>query len=299
MGLLSADRGDEFLPDPSARRSLMWTRRAIAGAAAGACLPGGDAPRRVVSLNPCLDVILVHIADRTQIAALSHYARDASSSTIADIARTLPFTYESAEEILSLDPDLVLASTHSALATRQALSRLDIAVATYSVPNSVEETLAQITDIAGRVHRHARGEALTTRIRATIDTAARSATRRPIKALVFQSRGLVAGRGTLLDEMMARLGFENVAARYGVAQWGSVPLERVLENPPELLLSAPPSPGAQAYSERLLHHPALASISGRMRRGDFPAACLYCGGPVLLETTQALVAARDAFWAGV
>ncbi|MBI1186619.1 MAG: ABC transporter substrate-binding protein, partial [Alphaproteobacteria bacterium] len=95
----------------------MWTRRAIAGAAAGACLPGGDAPRRVVSLNPCLDVILVHIADRTQIAALSHYARDASSSTIADIARTLPFTYESAEEILSLDPDLVLASTHSALAT--------------------------------------------------------------------------------------------------------------------------------------------------------------------------------------
>ena len=30
------------------------------------------APRRIVSLNACLDAILVHVADRGQIAALSH-----------------------------------------------------------------------------------------------------------------------------------------------------------------------------------------------------------------------------------
>ncbi|HUH09083.1 MAG TPA: ABC transporter substrate-binding protein, partial [Brevundimonas sp.] len=54
-------------------------RQALAGAAA-ALIAGpavaSAAPRRVVSLNACLDAILVHVADRGQIAALSHYARE-------------------------------------------------------------------------------------------------------------------------------------------------------------------------------------------------------------------------------
>lgn len=276
---------------------MMLTRREFASAAAGACVPQGAPARRIVSLNPCLDVILAHVADRGQIAALSHYARDPSSSTIAAVARTLPYTYESAEEIIALNPDLVLASVHSAPATRQALARLNIPVATFAVPNSVAESLAQIETVAGRIDRAARGAALIARIRAAIAEAQRGATRRPIKALVFQPRGLVAGSGTLTDEMLQRLGFENVAARYGVAFWGNVPLESLIADPPELLLSSAPRPGARPYSERLIQHPALARLAHRMRRGVFPEACLYCGGPVLLETTRALVAAREAFWA--
>jgi hypothetical protein len=33
-----------------------------------------------------------------------------------------------------------------------------------------------------------------------------------------------------------------------------------------------------------------------MKRATFPAACLYCGGPVLLKTAPLLAAARDAYW---
>jgi iron complex transport system substrate-binding protein len=93
------------------------------------------APRRVASLNACLDAMLVHLADRSQIAALSHYARDEHSSTVAATAKTLPFTWESAEEIIALEPDLVLASKHSALATRNALKRLHVPVERFAVPN--------------------------------------------------------------------------------------------------------------------------------------------------------------------
>ena len=39
--------------------------------AAPAASPQAE-PRRIVSLNPCLDVILAHVADRSRIAALSH-----------------------------------------------------------------------------------------------------------------------------------------------------------------------------------------------------------------------------------
>lgn len=280
----------------------MITRRALTGAAASACLLGeasaASAPR-VVSLNPCLDTILVHVADRAQIAALSHYAREPQSSTIAAIAQTLPFTYESAEEIVALRPDLVIASVHSGLSTRRALARLGATVATFPVPSTVEESLAQIAEVAARVERPERGAALIARVRAALDEAEHGAKRRPIKTLIFQPGGLVAGRGTLADDLMQRLGFENVAARYGVASWGSAPVESVLADPPELLLSARVAPGAQTWSERMTSHPALARIAHTMRRAEFPEACLYCGGPVLLQSTRALVAAREAFWSGI
>src|SRR5262249_15465667 len=73
----------------------------------------------VVPLNPCLDTILVNVADRDQIAALSPYAQDAHTSSIADIAATLPVVSESAEDVIMLRPDLVLAGFHNSPATRK------------------------------------------------------------------------------------------------------------------------------------------------------------------------------------
>ena len=277
---------------------MSLTRRETFGAALSMALPGTAhaSSRRVVSLNPCLDTILVHVADRAQIAALSHYARDPHGSTIAEIAATLPFTYESAEEIIGLAPDLVLASQHSAVATRNALARLNIEVATFGVPNTVADSLAQIRDVARRVGRPERGAALTARIEAALAASAPPSGHRPIRALVFQARGLAAGEGTLVDEMMRRTGFLNVAARYGIHFWGNVQLERLLADPPDLLLTGPPQPGATTWSERLMSHPALARIGPRMRRAVFPEASLYCGGPVLLQTAAALVQARTDYW---
>jgi iron complex transport system substrate-binding protein len=278
----------------------MLTRRTTAIGALAALAPSEARASgiRVVSLNPCLDTILVQIADRSQIAALSHYARERTSSSIADIARTLPFSYESAEEIVALRPDLVLASFHSGLSTRQALERLGVEVATYGVPNNVAESIAVIGDIAQRIGQTARAERLVARIEHAIADAERGATRRPIKALIFQPRGLVAGDGTLTNEMMQRLGFDNVAARYGMRQWGNAPLELILADPPELLMSSAVAPGAPTAAERMLQHPALARIASRMARAEFPEACLYCGGPVLIDTARALTSARENFWAG-
>ena len=70
----------------------MLTRRSALAAGAVVGLGGAATarePRRVVSLNPCLDVILVHVADRAQIAAISHYSHEPSSSSIGPAGATL------------------------------------------------------------------------------------------------------------------------------------------------------------------------------------------------------------------
>jgi iron complex transport system substrate-binding protein len=268
-------------------------RAIIAGAlAVGAGGASKAPPRRVASLNACLDAMLVHLADRSQIAALSHYAREEQSSTIAATAKTLPFTWESAEEIIALEADLVLASRHSALATRNALKRLHVPVERFAVPKSVDESLAQVTKVARLLGHPERGRALIALIHAAIGASAPPAGARRLEALIYQPNGFAAGPGTLVDEMMEHAGFDNVARRYGLKTWGNVPLERLLADPPEVLLAGEPASGARSWADRVMTHPALKSVSVRMKTARISEKFLYCGGPVLIETAHALAKAR-------
>jgi iron complex transport system substrate-binding protein len=271
-------------------------RSAIAGAAllglAGPVVAAPAVPRRVVSLNPCLDVILLNVADHDQIAALSHYARETQGSTIAAEARTLPFTWESAEEVIGLRPDLVLTARHSSPATRNALTRLHVATELFSVPNSVAESLDQVTRVARLVGRPERGRALNARIEAALAANAAPLGGPRLDALIYQPNGFAGGTGTLVDELMTRAGFNNVAGRYGLKKWGNVPLEQLLADPPRVLLIGEAAPGSISWGDRVMTHPALRALKGKMRQARFPERLLYCGGPVMIQTAQTLAAAR-------
>ena len=274
------------------------TRRAAAvglllSGFSGAAQASAAAPRRVVSIGSCLDVVLTEVADREQIAALSHFSRDPDTSTIADLARTLPYTRETAEEVLALNPDLVLASRRSGLQTRAALKMMGVRVKEFGVPESVEASLKQVRDIARLVGRPERGEMVVARIEQALASATPPPGQRPLKALIYQSNGLVAGHGTLVDEMMARCGFENVAGRYGLKKWGNVALESLLADPPEVLLAGEPLHGAPTWADRIIRHPALVSLEPTTFRASFHQRLLYCGGPVLIQTAAALNKARE------
>jgi iron complex transport system substrate-binding protein len=266
--------------------ALLCTGLALAHGTANA------APRRVVSLNPCLDVVLVNVADRDQIAALSHYSRDKNDSTIAAIAASFPITYESAEEIMALEPDLVLTSRHSDLATRNALGRLNIKTELFSEPQNVAESLEAVRRVAGLVAQEARGEEVIARIQAALDAAAPPTGVAPVPALIFQRNGFSSGRGTLVDEMMTRTGFVNLADRYGLTWWSNVLLERVVADPPVVLLAGEMRPDMPAWADRVLRHPALRAMEPKMTRAAFPDRLLFCGGPVLIESAAALAKAR-------
>jgi iron complex transport system substrate-binding protein len=250
-------------------------------------------PRRIVSIGSCLDVVLMEVADRGQIAALSHFSRDPDTSTVADRARTYPFTYESAEEVVALRPDLVLASKRSGLQTRAALKRHGLRVEEFEVPDHVAASLSQVRKIAQVVGAPARGEACVQRIEAALVAAAPKPGQPRPTALIYQPNGFAAGDKTLVGEMLERCGFENIASRYGLKKWGNIPLERVLADPPEVLLAGERSPGAPNWAERILRHPALESLEPRTFRAAFNQRLLYCGGPVLIETAGALSRARE------
>ncbi|WP_454759530.1 ABC transporter substrate-binding protein [Caulobacter segnis] len=273
---------------------ILITRRvATAGLlATGAFARPQDAPRRAVSIGACLDVMLLDLADRDQIVAVTHFARDSDVSTIAARARDLPFTHETVEEVMALKPDLVLASKRTALQTRTTLKAFGVRVVEFPVSESVAASLDQVRQVAALLGHAARGEALVGRIERAVAKAEPKPGERPLKALVYQSNGLVAGKGTLVGEMLERCGFENVAGRYGLKKWGNVSLEQLLADPPEVLLAGEAWAGAPTWADRTIRHPALQSLEPRTFRASFHQRLLYCGGPVLIDTAAALRKAR-------
>jgi iron complex transport system substrate-binding protein len=265
---------------------------ALAGLIVGAA-QAGTPPRRVVSLNPCLDGILLEVADPGQITALSHYAREPGQSVITRAARRFPFTWGSAEEVVALRPDLVLNSGAGDIALTGALPRLHVREARFAVPASVEESLAQVRRMAVLVGHPERGDALAARIRAALAAAAPRPGEPRLGALIYQYHGLALGPHTLADDLMRRTGFDNRAARHGVKGAGEVPLEALIADPPQVLLAGRLAPDEPVWADRVLSNPVLGALPTRMRRETFPAVLMFCGGPSLIPASAALAEARE------
>lgn len=257
-------------------------------------------PRRIVSLNPCADAVLMQVARPEQIAAISHYSHDPRASSLPlDVARRFRATGGTAEEVVALRPDLVIAGSHVALPTILMLRRLGVPLLQLPVPAGIEEDAAQTAQIARAVGGEARGRALNARIAAALAAAAPPPGSTPLPALIWQGGGMVPGEGTMADALLARTGFRNMSADYGLAAWDILPLEHLLARPPATLLlplgegeAGEREAGERAAGERALGHPALAKLHGRIALHDFPPMLLHCAGPTLIEAAERLARIR-------
>jgi len=270
-------------------------RWALVGMVAlAACARAPDAPRhglRLVSLNPCSDAVLAEVADPAQIAALSHYSRDpAASSMDLGLARRLPSTTSSVEELAALRPDLVIADPYLPVATAAALADLGIPVVRLPIATSVAESREQVRELARLAGQSARGEALVARIDTALDRAAQPAGRPPLSAVVWQGGGIVPGDGSLIADILRRTGFRSLSAARGMRQADYLPLELMLVDPPQVILAAG---NPRAEENRLLGHPALAAL-GSTRRVTLKPSLLWCGGPTIVRAAERLAQVRKA-----
>ena len=264
----------------------------LAGMTVASCA-GKPAPpiNGIVSTNPCLDAILVELVPPERIAAISHYSQDPRSSSMpVSLARRFRATSGTAEEVIALRPRLVLASSFTAPATLAAYRRLGLRVATYGTAPTLAENRAQIRAIAGAVGTPARGEALIRRIDRAVADAAPPDAARPSALLWLGGSNLVNGRGTLIDEMVARAGFRNASANYGVRYTGVLPLELAVARPPDVVMTPDRTAAADDDSRRVSLR--LRALRSGTRVAHFPPELFYCGGPSIVPAMQRLAAIR-------
>lgn len=240
-------------------------------------------PQRIVSLNLCADQYLMALADPGQIAALTRFARDPEMSADAVRARSYPVTRGSAEEVLALRPDLIVATPGRVEVTMAQLRNR--AIATLDVPpaNSYAEIVGQVRTVAKAIGHPERGEALVARMDEALAAVPRVAGRGKVAAY-YQRRGYLTGTGTLVNELLRRVGLRNLATRLGKPSLSRVGLEEMALARPDYLIVEAETDHVIDQGTEMLHHPLLASI----RRVRLPQAWTVCGGPAYVRAARSI-----------
>jgi iron complex transport system substrate-binding protein len=258
------------------RRTCMLAALAAAAiaAAAGAAkqTPAGARPQRIVSLNLCADQLLLALADRGQIAGVSRNAASRDMSAEAARARGLRILGSSAEELLAIRPDLILGMPGRGSALGMIRDKpyriVDIPPA-----DSLDDIFASIRKTARAVGHRDRGEALITRMQRELAALPRPGHGKV--AAYYQRRGYMTGTGTLVDDLMGRVGLVNLAGRLGKSPLAQVSLEEMVAARPDYLIVESATDRVTDQGTEMLHHPALRAIP----RISIPEAWTVCGGP--------------------
>ena len=232
------------------------------------------AQQRVVSLNLCTDQMLVLLAPE-KVAALSPLARNPALSFVAAQARHLPAVRPSAEAVLRLHPDLVLATRYGAQTTLALLAAEGIPIVRASLPQNFPGIRAETRRLAARLGVPSRGEALIAAMDATL-----SGIRKPAlhpTAIAWEPRGYTAGPGTLMDAVLRAAGYTNMASGRPLG------VEALLRHPPDLLVE-PEASRFPSLATQALHLPVLDRIPQRA----VPAPLTLCAGPFTAQAVALL-----------
>ena len=276
-------------PNP---RFLHAARRAVVAAlaivvASPAAVVHADAgarPQRIVSLNLCSDQLLLALADRSQIAGLTHNARDPSLSAAAAEVGNLPVLKQSAEQILVIRPDLVIGMPTKRSAVMAALGGEGYRTLDLQSARTFPQIAEQIGQVADAIGQPQRGAALVRRMEAELARLPKPG--RGQVAAYYQRRGFLTGTGTLIDDLMQRVGLVNLAARLGKPPLSQLSIEELVAAKPDFLIVDSGTAEVEDQGTEMLHHPALAGIP----RLSLPQAWTVCSGPAYVDAARLLVA---------
>ncbi|ACB28008.1 MULTISPECIES: ABC transporter substrate-binding protein [Methylobacterium] len=244
------------------------------------------APVRVVSMNLCADELVLRLADRDQVLAVTYLARDPRGSTVASEAVGLPVTRGLTEEVVALKPDLVIAGAFTTRTTVGMLKRVGAPVLELGVPADLDGVRAQIRQVAAALGHPERGEAMVAALDARL--AAIVPARRPLRALVMRPNAFTVAPGGLGDALIRAAGLVNVSAEIGRDRLGQVPLEAAALANPDLIVVDEGAPGSPSLADTLLHHPVFRALARAHRTVDIPNRLWTCPGPQVAEVVARL-----------
>jgi iron complex transport system substrate-binding protein len=271
----------------------MPSRLVITFAAMMSAVPMGAAaaPVRVVSMNLCADELILRLADRDQVLAVTYLARDPRGSTVATEAVGLPVTRGLTEEVVALKPDLVIAGAFTTRTTVGMLKRVGAPVLELGVPTDLDGVRAQIRQVAVALGHPERGEAMVAALDVRLASIVPAG--RPLRALVMRPNAFTVAPGGLGDALIRAAGLVNVSAEIGRDRFGQVPLEAVALANPDLIVVDAGAPGSPSLADTLLHHPVFPALARAHRTVDIPNRLWTCPGPQVAEVVARLAEAAN------
>lgn len=227
----------------------------------------------IVSLDLCTDWMLLTHADASQVRAYSPLLYKYRADWVP---AGLPVHDGSLEQILQLEPGMLISGEYNAILLRKRLQQLGQPVEVLPLPTTLDgirDYQAAFIDLIG-----AGADSL------KLDWEQSYAPRRK-SLLLLGANGIGTGRGTLEDDLLRKAGWDNYIRAGGYV---SLQMERVVADPPDAIYSS--APLSNSLANLFMRHPAIRSL---MPPGEGPRAQNWrwqCPGPWSLDLIQELSA---------
>lgn len=245
-------------------------------------------PRRIVSLNICTDQLVVLLADREAIASVTFLAADPVRSYVADRVAGLPVNHGLAEEVVSLEPDFVIAGQFAARSAVEMLRRLGIPVTVLPLPTSFDDIREQIAFVAEAVGEPERGVLAIAEMDAQLFSARLHGGGQGRVAAIYGPNGFTGGPGSLPHAVVEAAGFVNFAEKMGFGPIGQYSVEDIVDGRPDVLILNADESAAPSLARALLRHPAFKKLPNDAERIEVPPKLWTCGGPFTAEAVSIL-----------
>lgn len=239
-------------------------------------------PVRIVSLDFCSDQYVLKLANRGDILALS---MDATSdfSYMRKEAKGMPTVRATAEDVLALDPDLIVRAYGGGPNAEVFFERAGVKVHQIASSNDLDDLREAVADAAIALGQTARGDGV------IADFDQRLAAIKPatgVTALYMTPSGTTTGPGSMVDRMMTLAGLTNFETQKG---WNPLPLEALAIKKPDMAVTAffqDNSIKRSTWSSA--RHPMAINIMRQLPVAALDGSTISCGGWFVMDAVEEL-----------
>lgn len=254
-----------------------------------------QAAKRIVSLSLCTDQLLLMLVKPERIAALSYLATNREYSYRWQAAQGLKLHHGLAEEIISLQPDLIIDNRYTSGNTQNVLKRLGYPIAVLDSPNSLIE-VEEVTRAVGHlVGEEQKAEGLIQQFRQDLAQAHRSVAHLPMqRALSYGPNGYTVGSLSLKNEAFQLVSYTNIAAELGIAHYGYLSVEQVVALKPDAMVFDELQTDQFSLAQKQLQHPVLQRLlsTQAIKAHRVPTSYWLCPDVTVAEAVKKLAEQR-------
>jgi len=214
---------------------------------------------RIVSVTLASDEILVDIlSDKARIAGLTYLSDDRSISNIADRTEGIPKIRANLEQIVELNPDLVITAGYLGSDFIKLLKTAGLNVMVLEDVNNIDSIEKNIISIGERVCEQGKAEKLVKKMTEEIKDIKNSHNHEHRPSVMFYSApGFTAGPNSLIDEIISIAGGRNAFQGDSFVRSSKISLEYIIKTDPDVIILSSFTPTDPGFEERFLENPAV------------------------------------------
>lgn len=229
-----------------------------------------EKPRRIVSLTMSTDNILLGLVKPDRVVCANVLVDDPVSSNIVELGKNIPnkVRHPKVEEILAMEPDLVIAADWGSIDYVESLRNMGISVVVVKGAKNLQDIRDNINLIAASVGEPERGDKLIgmmddrlAEIKAKIEKIPQNKRKRVLLISLMNNYG---GKNCIYDDACALAGVTNCLSEYGLQRGDKLTKEMMVQMDPDIIFL--PSYNAhgtfdiQGFRDRYLKDPALQQM---------------------------------------